>query len=195
MRVTSVPAAVFVVLFSLPALAHPGHGHDGLAAGLMHPIGGVDHLAAMLAVGLWAGLAGGARRWVWPATFVAAMVVGAAAGWAGLPILGVEAVIAASVLALGAAIAAGWSPAVALGAAMVAGFGIAHGVAHGVEMPGGSLMSLYALGFVSGTALLHAAGLALAVALSAYGARLAPRLAGGAIASLGLVLVAGAFVA
>lgn len=195
MRMKLVSATVAATLFALPALAHPGHDQGGLVAGLMHPIGGVDHLAAMLAVGLWAGLVGGERRWVWPACFVVAMAAGAAAGWAVLPLPAVETVIAASVLVLGAAIAAGWSPAVAVGAAVVAGFGIAHGYAHGAEMPGPSLLSPYALGFVSGTALLHAAGLALAVALSASGARLAPKLAGGAIASLGLILLAGVLVA
>lgn len=195
MLVRIVGAALAATLFALPASAHPGHDQAGLVAGLMHPIGGLDHLAAMLAVGLWAGLVGGTRRWVWPACFVAAMVAGALAGWSGLPIPAVETAIAASVLALGAAIAAGWSPAVAVGAALIAAFGLAHGHAHGTEMPDGVLLGGYAAGFVTGTALLHAAGLALAVGLPAWGGRLAPRLAGGALASLGLVLVAATLIA
>jgi urease accessory protein len=195
MRTRIILGAVAATLLAVPALAHPGHDQRGLVAGLMHPIGGVDHLAAMLAVGLWAGLVGGERRWVWPACFVVAMVAGAAAGWSGLPVPVVETVIAASVLALGAAIATGWSPTVAVGGALIAAFGLAHGFAHGAEMPAGSLLSGYAAGFVGGTALLHAVGLALAAGLAAYGARVAPRVAGGALASLGLVLLAGTLVA
>jgi urease accessory protein len=191
MRMKLVAAAVATTLFALPALAHPGHDHGSLAAGLMHPIGGVDHLAAMLAVGLWAGLVGGTRRWIWPAAFVVALAFGLALGWTSLPIPWVEAIVAASVLAFGVAIAAGWAPAAALGGVMIAAFGVAHGFAHGAEMEGETLFSPYAAGFVAATALLHAAGLGLAVGLAAFGTRLAPRLAGGALASLGLGLLAG----
>lgn len=189
MRIRIILGAVAGAVAALPALAHPGHDHGGLVAGLLHPIGGLDHLAAMLAVGLWAGLVGGTRRWVWPAAFVAAMVAGAVAGWMSLPVPGTETIIAASVLALGVAIAAGWAPRMILGAMVIAGFGLAHGFAHGAELPGETLLGPYAAGFVAGTALLHAAGLGLAAAIAAFGARQAPRLAGGALASLGLVLV------
>ena len=191
MRMKRFAAAVATTLFALPALAHPGQGDVSLGAGLMHPIGGVDHLAAMVAVGLWAGLVGGPRRWLWPAAFVAAMVAGAALGWASLPLAGVEALIAAILLALGVTIALGWTPAVASGGLMIAGFGIAHGFAHGAEMPGETLFSPYAAGFVVATALLHAAGRGLAVALTGFQGRLAPRLAGGALASLGVDLLVG----
>lgn len=179
------------MLASLPAFAHPGHGEGTFVSGVVHPVGGIDHLAAMLAVGLWAGLVGGARRWVWPLSFVAAMIAGAAAAWSGVPLPGAEAVIAASVLALGVAIAVGWSPAVALGSVMIAAFGFAHGVAHATDMPGGALLSSYAAGFVAGTAALHMAGLGAAGWLGGLGARQAPRLIGGAFAALGLVLVVG----
>lgn len=195
MRLRIIPAAAAAALVGSPALAHPGHDHGGFVAGLLHPVGGLDHLAAMVAVGLWAGLVGGTRRWLWPAAFVAAMVAGAAFGWFSLPLPGTETVIAASVAVFGSAIAAGWAPRVALGAALVAAFGLAHGFAHGVELPGGVFPGAYALGFVCGSALLHAAGLAFAVALAALGTRAAPRLAGGALASFGLVLVAGNLVA
>nr|WP_328774523.1 HupE/UreJ family protein [Elioraea tepida] len=131
------------------------------------------------------------RAGLWPASFVAAMVFGAAAGWSCVAFPAVETAIAASVLVLGGAIAAGWSPAVAVGALLIAAFGLTHGYAHGAEMPGDSFRSGYAAGFVAGTTLLHGLGLALASALAAFGARKASRVAGGALASFGLVLLAG----
>lgn len=182
------------LLLAGPAAAHPGHDHGSLVAGVLHPLGGADHLAAMLAVGLWAGIVGGARRWAWPAAFVTAMVIGTAAGWFALPAPGVELVIAGSVVALGVAIALGWSPHLAVGAIAIAAFGAAHGFAHGAEMPGEALLTPYAAGFIMATAALHAAGLALA-AFVLRARPLAPRLAGGALASLGVVLVVGALVA
>ncbi|WP_291295023.1 HupE/UreJ family protein [Elioraea sp.] len=183
-------AALGLVLLAGPAAAHPGHDHGGLIAGVLHPLSGADHLAAMLAVGLWAGIVGGVRRWAWPATFVIAMVVGVVAGWSALPAPGVEMEIAASIAALGGAIALGWSPPLAIGAIAIAAFGAAHGFAHGAGMASGALLDPHAAGLVAATAALHAAGLALAPLL-VRGRPLAPRLAGGALASLGFVLVAG----
>jgi urease accessory protein len=195
----SLPALATLLaasLVALPAAAHPGHEHATFWHGVLHPVGGLDHLAAMVAVGLWAGFVGGSRAWAWPASFVAAMVAGALVGWYSLAAPGVELLIAASVVALGLAIAAGWAPSVALGAVAIAAFGMAHGFAHGAEMPGEHLLNPYALGFVTATATLHALGLGLAVALLQARVRpLASRLAGGALASLGLALLAGALVA
>lgn len=123
MRTVLVVAAAALVV-SAPALAHPGHGHEaGFAAGLLHPLGGLDHLAAMLAVGLWAGLAGETRRWVWPAAFLAGMAVGGALGWWSVLPAGIGLLIGVTLLALGAALLARWSPAVALGAAAIAAAG------------------------------------------------------------------------
>ncbi len=181
---------------AMPAWAHAGGGHATFLDGALHPIGGADHLAAMIAVGLWAGLVGGVRRWVWPASFVAAMIAGAVAGWYALPAPGIETAIALSVVALGVAIASNWSPAIVVGVVAIAAFGAAHGVAHGAEMPGEHLLNAYAAGVIVATAVLHAAGLAIAVALGGGMAqRLAPRLAGGTLALLGVVLVAGTLVA
>jgi urease accessory protein len=187
-------AVLAALLIAGPAMAHPGHDHGGFLAGALHPLGGADHLAAMLAVGLWAGIVGGARRWAWPVTFVVAMIVGAVLGWSALPAPGIETAIAASVLALGVAIARGWSPPLAIGVIAIAAFGAAHGFAHGAEMPGEALLNPYAVGFVVATAAFHAAGLALALLVLRAQPR-APRLAGGALACLGLVLVAGTLVA
>ncbi len=183
--------AAMVALVALPAAAHPGHGHEaGFAGGLLHPLGGIDHLAAMLAVGLWAGFAGGGRPWLWPAAFVAAMACGIALGWSSLLPTGAEVMIAATLLALGAALAMRWSPAAMLGAAAVAAAGAVHGVVHGAELPGASFDVAFVAGLLAATATLHALGVAAAARLAAW--PVAPRIAGLGCAGFGAVLAAGA---
>ena len=174
-----------LALAASPALAHTGVDHvHSLTSGFSHPFMGYDHLLAMVLVGLWASLIGGARQWVWPASFVGAMVAGGTLGLSGLPFPAVEMLIAGSVVALGLAVALSVRLPVTLGAALIAALGIAHGYAHGAEAAGASFAP-YAIGFVIATALLHAAGL--------FGARLAgampTRLAGGAAALAGLAMV------
>jgi len=167
-----------------------GHGEAAFAGGVLDPPGGVDHLAAMVAVGLWAGLVGTARLCAWPAAFVIAMMAGAAAGWPSLPLPGVEVLVAGSVVLPGAAIGLGWSPPLALGAVAVAAFGAVHGFAHGAEMRGETFLGGCAGGFVAGTAALHAAGPAPAAAVAGSGLPAGgPRYAGGALAVLGTGLV------
>lgn len=179
-----------VVLAAAPALAHTGHGETtGFVSGLLHPLAGLDHLAAMVAIGLWAGLAGGQRVWAWPACFVAAMLAGALVGWQAVALSGLEIAIAVSVLALGMIIAAGWRAPIALGLALIAAFGLAHGYAHGAEAPADGTGLAYTVGFVVATAALHAAGLTLALALRRP---VLVRGLGVAVAAFGLVLVASA---
>lgn len=179
-----------LVLAAAPALAHTGHGETtGFVSGLLHPLAGLDHLAAMVAIGLWAGLAGGRRVWAWPACFVAAMLAGALVGWQAVALSGLEIAIAVSVLALGMIVAAGWRAPIALGLALIAAFGLAHGYAHGAEAPADGTGLAYAVGFVVATAALHAAGLALALALRRP---VLVRGLGVAVAAFGLVLVASA---
>lgn len=184
--------AAMVALVALPAAAHPGHGHEaGFAGGLLHPLGGgIDHLAAMLAVGLWAGFVGGGRPWLWPAAFVAAMAGGIALGWSSLLPTGAEVLIAATLLALGAALAIRWSPAAMIGAAAVAAAGAVHGVVHGAELTGASFDVAFAAGLLAATAGLHALGVTAAARLAAW--PVAPRLAGLGCAGFGAVLAAGA---
>jgi len=148
--------ALAALVASGPAFAHSGHTFS-FAAGLIHPASGVDHLLAMALVGVWAGAFGGARAWVWPATFVGALTLGAAAGHAGLAPPGVETLIALSVASLGALAALRAPASLALGAAILAPLGAAHGLAHGAEAPGGSF-ALYAAGFILASAALHAGG-------------------------------------
>lgn len=175
---------VTAVLASGPALAHPGLHDGGLAAGMLHPLSGTDHLLAMIAVGLWAsGLAGKARFLV-PAAFVGVMGLGAALGAQGLVLPGAETTITLSVVLLGLASALRLQVALPAAMAFVALFAAAHGAAHGAEMPALAAPLAYCLGFMTITVLLHGAGLVVGLAFRTS----APRLAGGAIMAAGLVM-------
>ena len=182
---TILTAGCLLLLAAGPAAAHPGHS-GGFIAGFAHPFSGLDHMLAMLAVGLWAGLAGG-RQWLaWPATFVAFMLAGFMAGLVGGPQPMVEAAIAASVIGLGLAVAFNYRAPLAVGAAAVAVFGLAHGYAHGQE---GALDETgFPLGFTLATLALHAAGLGVAVAVRRFNASPAARTAGLGMAAAGLAM-------
>lgn len=177
-----------LALLTLPtaALAHPGHDVGSFGGGFAHPIGGTDHVLAMVALGLLAAQAGGRALWLLPSAFVGAMLAGGAAGWAGMPFGAVEPVILASVIILGALVAMAVRLPLGAMVAMAAGFGFAHGWAHGAEGPAEGLLS-YALGFAAATALLHGAGILAGRAA----ARPLLRAAGGLTAVAGLALVVG----
>lgn len=143
------------------ALAHGGHGPAAsFAAGLGHPPGGADHLLAMIAVGLWAGLAGGRAIWALPAAFVGAMLAGGMLAVRAVDLPGVEHTILASVIVIGALVALRLRVALPVAVAVVALFGLAHGHAHGSEGPAG-WMAAYGAGFALSTLALHGVGLAL----------------------------------
>jgi urease accessory protein len=195
---TAALAGLAALLLAAPAaLAHPQGTLSipgGLSSGLLHPLTGLDHLLAMLAVGLWAAQRGGRERAWLPAAFVGAMVAGGVLALIGLPLPGVELGIALSVLALGALVVATpllprWA---ALGLVLLAG--VLHGHAHGTELIPGLSPALYAAGFVVATAALHALGVLLATGLlrmrTGAGA-VTLRAGGAAIALAGVVLVAG----
>jgi urease accessory protein len=157
--------AVAVSSFAItPALAHTGHETTGLTAGFLHPFGGVDHMAAMVAVGLWAAFCGGVRVWVWPVAFVSAMLVGGGLGLWGVAIPFVEPSIAASLIVLGLLIALAFEAPLAIGTALIMFFAIFHGHAHGTEAPAGNTVT-YAAGFALATALLHASGISIGLGL------------------------------
>jgi len=179
-----------LMLSATPAAAHVGHGvaFSG-GEGFAHPFSGLDHVAAMIAVGLWSVIGGGRRVWAWPAAFVATMLASAAAAKAGLALPHVEPAISASVLVLGLLVAAAVSAPVWLGAVVVAAFAVAHGHAHGAEAPAAGF-ALYAAGFAAATALVHLAGIAGGQALERLAGRMPVRALGGATAALGLVLLA-----
>ncbi|MCJ2108461.1 HupE/UreJ family protein [Methylobacterium sp. E-041] len=189
-----------LVLLPQAALAHPGHGEAaGLVHGFLHPVSGADHVLAMVAVGLLAALRGGRALWALPAAFLALMAAGAGLGMAGVEVSGLglpvaETGIALSVVAFGLAAAFGLRLPVAALGALVGGFAAFHGYAHGAEMPETASGLVYSLGFLAGTALLHAAGLGLGLAIAAGTRRtvMAPML-GGAVVASGVVLLAGHF--
>ena len=161
------------------ASAHPGHG-GSLMAGLAHPLFGLDHVLAMVAVGAWAFQMGGRAMWLVPATFIGLMTLAGAVGMAGIGLPYVEAGIATSVLVLGLLIAFAVKVKPAAAAALVALFAVFHGHAHGVEMPVLGTAWQYAIGFIGATGALHGVGLVLAKGLNQRWLR-----ATGAIAAAG----------
>lgn len=186
-------AALALAALAVPGIAEAHTGvhalvAGGLPAGFAHPFSGLDHLLAMVAVGLWAASLGGAARWLVPASFVAVMALGAVAGTQGLALPAVETGIAASVMALGVLVALSVRIPAAAAVAVVAVFAVFHGHAHGSEMPQMAMPLAYGLGFGLATALLHGFGLAAGVALPRLGTPLVARAAGGAIALAGVAL-------
>ena len=141
--------------------AHTSHGTFGFSSGFTHPVLGMDHLLAMLSVGMLSAQIGGRAIWTIPATFVAFMLVGGVFGMNEIPFFSVEIGIAISVLTLGLAIAADKKLPVFLAMVGVGFFALFHGHAHGEEMPSSAQPLLYALGFILGTALIHIAGVAI----------------------------------
>jgi urease accessory protein len=179
-------AFLAALLAPLPALAHPGGDHvHGLLAGLAHPFGGLDHLAAMLAVGLWAGLLGGRARLLLPAGFLGGMVVGGLLGMGGVDLPMVEAGILASIIVLGALTCLTARVPLAAGVALVGVFGLLHGHAHGTEMAGDALT--YGAGMLAASAALHGIGVLL-VAHAGDMQRIAVRAAGAAASAAALVV-------
>jgi urease accessory protein len=174
-------------LWASPALAHPGHGAATLAAGLAHPFTGLDHMLAMTAVGLWAALRGGKALWAWPVAFVAAMLGGFVLGQIGVRHPLVEPAILASIIALGALVAANAQVSTGLGVAIIAFFGLAHGLAHGAEAPAGAGLA-FPLGFAAATALLHLIGLGAGMGLKALDRPAIVRVLGLGAATGGLFL-------
>ncbi|MBM6593296.1 HupE/UreJ family protein [Microvirga pudoricolor] len=170
-----------------PAFAHTDVGTvSDFAHGFLHPIGGLDHVLAMVTVGLLAALLGGRALWAVPLSFVGMMIVGGALGFMGVEVPAVETGILASIVILGAVVALGRPLPVGLAMALVGVFAIFHGYAHGAEMPMESGAIGYSIGFALATALLHGAG--ILAGLAAFGHRSLIRFAGGAVAATGLVL-------
>jgi urease accessory protein len=179
------------------ALAHPGlpgHTHD-LATGFAHPLGGIDHVLAMVAVGLLAAQLGGRALLLVPASFVAVMSAAGLAGMSGVTLPMTEVGIAASIVVLGGAVALRLAMPVAAAMALVGFFAIFHGYAHGLETPETASGLLYGLGFVAATALLHGIGIAIGLVVGRFDsafARNLVRVAGSVAAFAGVVMLAGA---
>jgi urease accessory protein len=160
---------------------------SGVLAGLLHPLLGLDHLLAMVTVGLLSAQLGGRAVWGLPCSFVAWMIVGGTVGMWGWVLPGVEIGIATSIILLGLAVALDCQRPLGVTLALVGMFGFLHGHAHGTEMPATASMVMYAAGFVLATAVLHITGVLLGrwSLTSAQGKR-GLRLSGGAIAAAGL---------
>jgi len=177
-----------------PALAHAhvnaGEMH-GFMHGIAHPPGGLDHVCAMIAVGLWAAQIGGRAVWRVPGSFVSLMALGGLLGMSAVPVPFIEGGITMSLLVLGVLIAAAARLPLVASTAIVGVFAVFHGYAHGAEMPPDASGLAYAAGFVLATALLHIAGIAMASLANSHGRAQWLRLAGAAIALCGGVLFMG----
>jgi urease accessory protein len=184
-RLLTLPLAASLALVSSAALAHPAHG-DGFVGGLAHPFTGLDHLLAMVAVGLWACQLGRRAMLLLPLLFPAVMAIGAVIGGHGMTLPWMEAAILSSVPILGAAVALGWRVTIPASAALVGAFAVFHGYAHGAEFAGGGSALAYGAGFVLATMSLHAIGLGIGTLTSRP---LVTRTAGGAILAAGLLLI------
>lgn len=183
---------IVALAVSVSVQAHPGHGEvSSFVAGFSHPLLGLDHVLAMLAVGVWAAQVRSAGRIMWtaPMAFVAAMLLGAMLGLAGLTVPLVEQMIAASVLVFGLLVAARAQKNAAV-MPLIAAFALFHGIAHGAEFSAAdAAVATWVPGFTLATVLLHAIGIAIGRGLGLRGNALKSRLAGVPVALVGAVLV------
>jgi len=186
-----IVAAALLVASAFPAAAHEAAGAiGGFASGFVHPMFGWDHVAAMVAVGLWGAFLGAPAIWILPVVFPLVMAFGAALGILGVPLPAVEIGIAVSALVLGAMVSFAAKPPLWIAGAIVGLFAIFHGHAHGAELPQSANAITYAIGFVIATGLLHLTGILFGlVSRWSWGAP-AIRAAGVVIAMAGAVFLA-----
>lgn len=186
---TRVGLLVLLVLlaWATPALAHVEQGAAaGLLAGLSHPVSGLDHVLAMLAVGLWGAQLGAPALWVLPVAFPMMMAVGGMLGLIGVPLPGVEIGIALSAIVLGILVLTEAKPKLPVAIVLVGVFALFHGHAHGTELPDGQSGLTYSIGFVTATGCLHGLGIVIGLVHRWSWGRSFLRLAGGGIAAAGL---------
>jgi len=175
---------------SFPALAHTGEGAiGGFISGLLHPVLGLDHVIAMVAVGLWGAFLGMPAIWLLPVVFPLVMAFGGILGIIGIPIPAVEIGIAVSAIGLGALVAFAARPPVWIAAIIVGIFAIFHGHAHGNELPDAANPLAYSIGFVLATGLLHATGIAFGMFTRSPAGRIAVRSGGVIIAITGCIFL------
>jgi urease accessory protein len=187
---------VAAVLAPAAAWAHADlHPGGGLVAGFLHPITGLDHVVAMVAVGLWGAVLGPPALWLLPLAFPPVMALGGLLALLGVPLPGVEVGIALSGLVMGLMVLFELRPPLWLAALLVASFAVFHGHAHGAELPAGAHPLLYSLAFVIATGLLHLVGILLGEARRWPGGRALVRLAGAGVALVGLWFLERALVA
>lgn len=180
-------ATLILLITAAAAEAHTGIGSTmGFAHGFGHPFSGLDHILAMVAVGLFAANLGGRALWLVPLSFVSMMAVGGALGVTGIDLPFVEIGIAASVIVLGLAVAMQWNLPVAGAMALVGFFALFHGHAHGAEMPTDASGLAYGVGFIVATTILHLIGIGfgLGIGLLAKATSKRTMQAGGAVMSI-----------
>ena len=183
------------LLSALLLCAPAAHAHvqsrqaAGFFTGVGHPVSGLDHVLAMIAVGLWGAQLGSPGLWLLPVTFPMVMALGGMLGLLGVPLPGVEVGIAASAILLGLAVMSELRPPLAAAVVLVGLFGVFHGHAHGTELPPGQSALLYSMGFVVATGCLHGVGIAVGlIHASPWGQRLL-RVAGGVVAVAGVLFM------
>jgi urease accessory protein len=157
-------ALVFVPVAASAHSCSPGYTH-GFAHGFAHPFSGVDHVLAMIAVGLFAAYLGGRALWLVPLTFVSVMALAGIAGMVGVTLPFAEIGIGLSVVVLGLAVAFQLNVPTSIAMSLVGFFAVFHGHAHGTEMPENMSVLSYGVGFICATAVLHAIGVGLGVAI------------------------------
>jgi urease accessory protein len=177
----------FLLLYPLTVFAHQRGGETiGFTSGFWHPISGLDHILAMVAVGMWGAQLGAPAMWVLPVVFPMVMALGGMMGLMGIQLPGIEFCIALSALALGFAVCREARPKLWIAAIVVGVFAIAHGHAHGTELPLGASGVLYSIGFVIATGLLHAIGIGIGLVHRWPAGRIALRVAGAVVAMGGV---------
>ena len=170
-----------------PAYAHIQKGEaGGFISGFRHPISGLDHVLAMIAVGLWGAQLGAPAVWLLPVCFPMVMAMGGMLGLIGVHVPGIEIGIAASAILLGAAVMSEARPPIVVAAALVAVFAIFHGYAHGTELPAGESGLLYSMGFVIATGCLHGVGITIGTLHRWRWGQSLVRLAGAGVALAGV---------
>ncbi len=192
MRLLTTLAAALVLVASGAVAHEAADAGGGFVTGLLHPVLGWDHVAAMVAVGLWGAFLGTPAVWVLPVAFPLVMALGGAAGVAGVPLPAVETGIATSAVVIGLAVAMAARPPLWVAAVVVGFFAVFHGHAHGAEMPQAADPLAYAAGFVIGTGLLHLAGIGFGALAGSRTGTLAVRTVGGLIALAGVGFLTGA---
>ena len=181
--VRALGVIVLIFLLTQLAFAHPQKGEAvGFLTGFRHPISGLDHVLAMIAVGLWGAQLGAPAIWLLPVAFPMVMAMGGTLGLVGVPLPGIEYGIALSAILLGAAVMFEIRPPLGIAAALVAVFAIFHGYAHGTELPPGQSALLYSMGFVIATGCLHALGIGIGTVHRWGWGQKALRAAGGVVA-------------
>lgn len=191
LSMATVSVSILLSLLITPAAAHEGHGvAGGFTSGFLHPFFGLDHVVAMVAVGLWGAFLGMPAIWLLPIVFPLVMAMGGALGGVGMVLPGVELGIAASAVVLGTMVAFAAKPPIWIAAVIVGAFAIFHGHAHGAELPEAANPLAYSIGFVIATGLLHLAGIGFGLLTGSETGKIVVRAAGAMIAIAGAWFIA-----